>query len=203
MSKIEDTQVKDYCEWFFFTGMRPKEIRSLTWGDFNRETWTVKLRGRTPRLASPGHWRSKDRCSRIVEHRLQARRLDCPFIFHRNGSQMGEFRKTWKSACKAAVAKTAAYVESLPRETNIVPIGSQAGIACQMKHGHLTDSARTISYSSVLKPNRWVPDPKRSCEIVRVLTFRRQSRIGATAPPGHTGDRGELSSVAAKSARTG
>lgn len=34
----------------------------------------------------------------IVERRVKARRLECPYIFHRNGKQMGEFRKVWRRA---------------------------------------------------------------------------------------------------------
>lgn len=30
------------------------------------------------------------------------RRLDCVFVFHIAGEQLGTFRKAWKSACKAA-----------------------------------------------------------------------------------------------------
>ena len=180
ISKIEDVHVKDFCEWFFFTGMRPKGIRSLTWGDFNRETWTIKLQGKDSKTGKPLSLALVGPLRSIIERRLAARRLDCPFIFHRDGSVMGEFRKTWKTACKRAgltgklvydfrrtavrnmtragvprgvamkisghktesvferynitsdddireaVAKTAAYVESLPRETNIVPMPEAA-----------------------------------------------------------------------------
>jgi integrase len=37
-----------------------------------------------------------------MERRLRARRLDCPLIFHRDGRPMGEFRKAWATACRAA-----------------------------------------------------------------------------------------------------
>jgi hypothetical protein len=30
------------------------------------------------------------------------RRLDCPLIFHRGGRRVGEFRKSWKRACREA-----------------------------------------------------------------------------------------------------
>jgi integrase len=38
----------------------------------------------------------------LMERRLKARRLGCEFIFHRGGRPVGEFRKTWKTACQAA-----------------------------------------------------------------------------------------------------
>jgi hypothetical protein len=38
----------------------------------------------------------------VIERRIKARRLNCEFIFHRAGLPLGEFRKTWKTACMAA-----------------------------------------------------------------------------------------------------
>ena len=35
----------------------------------------------------------------IIARRWQARRLDCPFIFHRGGRRIGDFRKLWRKAC--------------------------------------------------------------------------------------------------------
>lgn len=35
----------------------------------------------------------------MLERRLAKRRLDCPFIFHRKGKPIGDFRKVWARAC--------------------------------------------------------------------------------------------------------
>ena len=37
----------------------------------------------------------------ILDRRLLARRLDCPYIFHRNEQAIGDFRKLWQRACTA------------------------------------------------------------------------------------------------------
>ena len=37
----------------------------------------------------------------IVERRSAARRLDCPYVFHRDGQRIGDFRKVWDRACRA------------------------------------------------------------------------------------------------------
>jgi integrase len=102
LKHLRDDDVRDFIEWFFWTGMRPEEIRSLTWADFDRETWTMRLHTRD---AKTGHSRALalvDDLRAVVERRLPARRLDCARIFHRAGRPMGEFRKAWTSACRAA-----------------------------------------------------------------------------------------------------
>jgi integrase len=40
---LPDLDVRDFVEWFWWTGMRPKEIRQLTWDMLDRETWTLHL----------------------------------------------------------------------------------------------------------------------------------------------------------------
>src|SRR5262249_52926808 len=37
----------------------------------------------------------------VIDRRLAARRLDCPYIFHRDGEVIGDFRKLWQRACTA------------------------------------------------------------------------------------------------------
>jgi integrase len=183
MAKLEDQDVKDFCQWFFFTGMRPGETKALSWADFSRDTWSIKLQGKDAKTGQPRSIALVGPLRAIIERRIQARRLDCPFIFHRKGAKLGEFRKTWKAACKAAklpgklvydfrrtavrnmskagvprnvamkisghkteavferynisdendireaIAKTAAYVETLPTKLNVVSIDSVAEAA--------------------------------------------------------------------------
>ncbi len=97
---LRDPHLRDFCEWFYRTGMRPGEIRSLEWAALDRETWTLRLHAKDAKtgygrvLVLVGELRG------IVERRLKARRLDCPLIFHRNGKPIGDFRKVWKRACR-------------------------------------------------------------------------------------------------------
>ena len=38
----------------------------------------------------------------LLERRAKARRLDCPYVFHRGGTQVKTFRKAWTKACTDA-----------------------------------------------------------------------------------------------------
>ena len=50
----------------------------------------------------------------IIARRWQARRLDCPYVFHRNGRRIGDFRKLWAKAC-AELGLTGRIVHDLRR----------------------------------------------------------------------------------------
>jgi integrase len=102
LEAIADDDLRDFCEWFFRTGMRPGEIRSLTWEGFDAETMTLRLHGRDAKtghargLALEGEYRT------LIERRVAARSLRINLIFHRGGKPVGDFRKTWQAACVAA-----------------------------------------------------------------------------------------------------
>jgi integrase len=49
-----------------------------------------------------------------MERRLAARDLTCPYVFHRNGRRIGDFRKLWTTACKA-IGVTGRIVHDLRR----------------------------------------------------------------------------------------
>jgi integrase len=50
----------------------------------------------------------------IITRRVDARRLDCPHIFHDQGHPIGDFRKAWRAAC-AAVGLSGRIVHDLRR----------------------------------------------------------------------------------------
>jgi integrase len=108
VAHLEDEDVRDFVLWFYWTGMRPNEIRQLEWSMLNRENvWTLTLAavaaktGEGRVLAVVGPLRE------IIERRLRARRLDCRLIFHRMsrgkpGQPVKDIRLRWAAACKAA-----------------------------------------------------------------------------------------------------
>ena len=77
-------------------------MRQLEWRD-------VDLRGRVLRLR-PEISKNKDgrvlplrgELLNILERSAERRRLDCVSVFHLEGQPIGQFRKSWKTACKSA-----------------------------------------------------------------------------------------------------
>ena len=76
----------------------------------------------------------------IVDRRRDARRLDCPFLFHRNGRQIKDFRASWQSACRRAGVPDL-LVHDLRRSAvrNLVIQGVDQKVAMAVT-GHVTAS---------------------------------------------------------------
>ncbi len=110
LGAIPNTDFRDYLEWFWWTGMRPGEIASLDWQSFDRETWTLRLHPADAKIGQGRVVPVKGPLMAIIKRRMQARRLDCPLIFHYGGRTFGvekgglpeRFYDMWFKAVKAA-----------------------------------------------------------------------------------------------------
>ena len=102
LARIGDEDITDYLQWSYLTGMRPGESKSLTWADFDREEWTIRLPAHNAKIGMGRILAIEGELRAVLERRVKARRLDCPLIFHRKGNLIGDFRKRWKAACKSA-----------------------------------------------------------------------------------------------------
>jgi len=85
----------------YFTGWRRSEILSLKWKQINLRDGIVRLEpgetkngeGRTLYM-EPELWN-------MMQELYKKRRMDCLFVFHNNGREICDFRKSWKKACTA------------------------------------------------------------------------------------------------------
>jgi integrase len=180
-AKLEDTDVRDFVEWFWWTGMRPNEIRQLTWSMVDRETSTLNL---DPRAAKTKRGRAiaiEGPLKVIMERRKAARRLDCSLIFHRMskgqpGQPVKDFRLAWRAALKEANLPAGLVPYDLRRSAlrNMVRGGTDYTVAMKIS-GHRTRSTfdrynitsaediraailRTASYVATLPTERNVAD---------------------------------------------
>lgn len=93
---------RDVFDCTYWSGWRKEEVHSLPWR-------MVDLGANVLRL-DPAFSKSKEGrvipipppLRDVLERRMSKRRLDCPLVFHREGRPMGDWRKTWKRACRAA-----------------------------------------------------------------------------------------------------
>ena len=138
LSNLGDQDIADFMEWFFWTGMRPGEIRSLAWQAFDRETWMLRLHAKDAKIgfgrviALEGHLRA------IIERRMKARQFGCDLIFHRDGEMIGTFYKRWRQACLAAgVAGKIPYDLRRTAVRNMIRAGVPERVAMSIS-GHRT-----------------------------------------------------------------
>lgn len=95
--------LKDFCRFAYLTGWRRNEIRSLRWSDLEGDT--IRLRSENAKNRSSRSIALAGELKGILERRQQERLVDgvlTGLIFHRNGEPVGEFKKSWATACVAA-----------------------------------------------------------------------------------------------------
>jgi integrase len=96
-----DPDLADVVTFLFFSAWRVGEVRTLQWRDYDRQEQSLRLR---PEHSKNKHGRVLPlvgELAALLDRRLAARRLDCPYIFHRDGQAIGDFRKLWQRACTA------------------------------------------------------------------------------------------------------
>jgi integrase len=88
LPKMTDADARDFVEWMLLTARRPKGIGALRWEWWDQERGTIQMppeKGGNPTVFSV-----RGMLAKVFERRVAARRLDCPFIFHREGEPMDD-----------------------------------------------------------------------------------------------------------------
>jgi len=140
---LAEPDVCDFISWGFRTGMRRGEIAKLTWDMLDRsgEPWVLRIPGTITKNATGRSFGFDGEARTVMERRLEVRRLDSPFIFHRSGRPMGPFAGPWKSALKAAGLPPGRLFHDLRRSAvrNLIRSGVDPSIAMKVS-GHKTPS---------------------------------------------------------------
>lgn len=128
----------DIALFAYRSGWRRGEAEGLTWDQVDAGAREVRL------------WDSKNGRGRVlplegelwtvVQRRIAARTLQTTAIFHRGGKPLGDWRKVWRKACKAAEAPGLLF-HDLRRSAvrNLTRRGVPAVVAMQIT-GHRTRS---------------------------------------------------------------
>jgi integrase len=131
--------LQDALSWLYLCGGRKNEMVSLKWRDVGEGEVTIRGentkngRSRTIPLVGELH--------EIIERARANRRLDCPFVFHRNGKTLGDFKKAWAKA-RVASGYQGVWVHDLRRSAarNLVRTPGVSMHAAMAVTGHVTAS---------------------------------------------------------------
>jgi integrase len=103
--------LKDFCWFGYLTGWRKGEIASLKWADLNLESKTMRLRHSESKNGEARWIMIEDgELLQLFQRRAEARAFKgkdgettiSEYVFHRKGAKIGDFEKSWASACEAA-----------------------------------------------------------------------------------------------------
>ena len=99
----------DLAIFAYLTGWRKGEVLGLEWRHVTLDRRAGAIVGATVTLPAA---RSKNKKARkvvlrdalldVLLRRVAVRRLDCPYVFHRDGTPVRSFRRAWLTACKQA-----------------------------------------------------------------------------------------------------
>lgn len=143
---LEDEDLRDFVEWAGWTGMRPGEIRQLTWEMVDQKAAVLTVapqvaktrRGRALALVGP--------LLAVIERRRARRRLGCALVFHRvsrglPGQPVRDYRRAWRAALKDAKLPLTLRPYDLRRSAlrNLIRSGTHETVAMAIS-GHRTRS---------------------------------------------------------------
>jgi integrase len=97
--------LKDFILFAYITGMRRGEVKSLRWSDVHSDEITLR-----PENSKNGEARTiplEGELEELIERCQKARKIEkkngtvlmSEYIFHDGGNPIGEFRKSWATAC--------------------------------------------------------------------------------------------------------
>ena len=130
--------LKGPVTFLYLSGWRVSEMRTLEWRDVDLAGREVRLRPEVSKNKDGRVLPLRGELLEIIELAKEARRPDCPYVFHEAGEPIGDFRKAWKTACKKAKL-TGMIVHDLRRTAvrNMVRAGIPERVAMELS-GHKT-----------------------------------------------------------------
>jgi integrase len=141
LAALPDDGLRDFAEFAGRTAMRKAEIGKLSWQGYDRETGVLRLPGRDSKTGQLRRIVLDGPLQDLIARRLEARREhpECPYIFHRGGRPIREFRKSWRTACRrAGVAGLRFHDLRRTAIRNMVRAGVSQKVAMAIS-GHQTD----------------------------------------------------------------
>jgi integrase len=146
LAAIRDQDVRDFVEWFAWTGMRPNEIRQLTWPMVDTSTRTLHLDPRAAKTRKGRIIALEGPLWDVIQRRKQARRLDTKLVFHRTskgqpGVPIRDYRRAFRAAARQARLSPELVPYDLRRSALRIMVRAGVDVSVVMKiSGHRTRS---------------------------------------------------------------
>ena len=132
--------LKDPITFLYLSGWRLGEMRALEWRDVDLAGKIVRLRPAISKNKEGRVLPLSGELLEIVERANAKRRLDCSFVFHLAGQPIGDFKRSWASACRRArVGKVLVHDLRRTAVRNMVRAGIPDRVAMTLS-GHKTRS---------------------------------------------------------------
>ena len=85
LEKIPDTDVRDLVAFLYNAGWRSGEGKSLEWSEVDLNSNMIRLPAEKSKSKKSRSLPMIGALLEIIQRRLERRRLDCPYVFHRKG----------------------------------------------------------------------------------------------------------------------
>ncbi len=92
--------LKGFVTLGYKTGWRKSELGSLSWDRVDMREKVIRLEVGETKNDDARNYCMDDEIVEIMKGQLKMRRLGCDLVFHRDGNEIKEFRKSWKTTCK-------------------------------------------------------------------------------------------------------
>jgi integrase len=93
--------LKDFARFAYLSGWRKGEIAQLQWSDVDRQARVIRLRPATSKTHEGRVLTLHGELWDLIERRWEVRG-SIPWMFHRQGFQIADFKKSWRTACRKA-----------------------------------------------------------------------------------------------------
>jgi integrase len=94
--------LRNPVEFLYRSAWRVGEMRKLEWRDLSLTAKELRLRPEFSKNKKSRVVPLRGKLLEVIERAATERRLDCPFVFHRAGKPIRDFRKPWLNATEAA-----------------------------------------------------------------------------------------------------
>jgi integrase len=165
----------------YLSGWRIGEIFTLTWAEVDRQRGQIVL----PSTSSTKRRRDRGlplvgELADLIERRWQARVVGaslCPWVFHRGGRQIRDWRQAWKKACEAAgVAGKIPHDFRRTAVRNMENAGVSRKVAKSIT-GHVTDSVYERYHIVTTDDQRVGLEKRLQAETVLAQSARRHQHL--------------------------